>query len=113
MGFLDRLLGAIGSSTAEVSTDDQSGDLDQSGGRHGMWTDHAGGYYVCSHGGCAKKVNRTISDHDCCGRCRPGRNCMIAAQANYAGPGLFAHAYTSTIKGRKLCDACGEAPEVH
>src|SRR2546426_10815356 len=29
------------------------------------WTNHAGGYYVCSHQGCSKKVNPIIFGHDC------------------------------------------------
>src|SRR5699024_215173 len=39
-------------------------------------TNHAGGYTVCSHVGCSKKVNPTISSHDCCGRCSAGRSCL-------------------------------------
>ncbi|KOG41309.1 hypothetical protein ADK74_22640 [Streptomyces decoyicus] len=40
---------------------------------HPHWTKHAGGYYVCRHKGCSKKANPTITAHDCCGRCWPGR----------------------------------------
>ena len=57
------------------------------------WTNHAGGYFVCRHMGCSKKVNPTIPDHDCCGRCRRGRDCLRDAQRNYDGPGSFAHTY--------------------
>lgn len=28
------------------------------------WTNHAGGYFVCSHLGCQKKVNPTVFGHD-------------------------------------------------
>lgn len=31
------------------------------------YTNHAGGYYVCSHTGCSKKA-WTHDDHDCCGK---------------------------------------------
>jgi hypothetical protein len=37
------------------------------------------------HIGCSKKVNPTITDHDCCGRCRQGRDCLTDAQRNYDG----------------------------
>ncbi|ACZ83286.1 hypothetical protein Aros01_08771 [Streptosporangium roseum] len=34
-----------------------------------------------------------ITDHDCCGRCRRGWDCLSAAQRDYDGPGNFAHTY--------------------
>ncbi|MET7548573.1 hypothetical protein [Streptomyces sp. NPDC005078] len=58
----------------------------------GQWTNHAGGYYMCGHM-CGKKVNPTIMSHDCCGRCRIGRDCQRAAHRDYDGPGTFAHNY--------------------
>jgi hypothetical protein len=77
------------------------------------WTNHAGGYYVCTHMGCSKKADWTIPDHDCCGRCRPGRDCHRAAQQNYAGPGTFAHRYGEALLRPGRCDTCGELPEAH
>ncbi len=78
------------------------------------WTNHAGGYFVCGHMGCSKKVNPTIADHDCCGRCRRGRDCLRDAQRNYDGPGSFAHTYWEPlIRPRGVCGTCGEPPEAH
>jgi hypothetical protein len=77
------------------------------------WTNHAGGYYVCSHMGCSKKANSTITDHDCCGRCSQGRDCLRAALDNYDGPGYFAHTYFETLLRPGVCDTCGEPPEAH
>jgi hypothetical protein len=28
------------------------------------------GYHVCSHIGCSKKIDESITDHDCCGKPR-------------------------------------------
>jgi len=77
------------------------------------WTNHAGGYFVCSHLGCSKKVDPAITDHDCCGRCRQGRDCSRDAQANYAGPGSFYHTYWEQLLRPGACATCGEPPEVH
>lgn len=44
------------------------------------------------HIGCSKKVNPTITDHDCCGRCRQGRDCLTDAQRNYDGTGWLVNA---------------------
>jgi hypothetical protein len=77
------------------------------------WTNHAGGYYLCDHGGCSKKVDPTIFDHDCCGRCRQGRDCSRAAQRDYDGPGTFAHNYFQGILSNGVCGDCGEPPEAH
>jgi hypothetical protein len=81
--------------------------------REGSWTNHAGGYFVCSHMGCSKKVNSTITDHDCCGRCSQGRDCLTAAQHDYDGPGSFAHTYFEALLRPGVCDTCGEPPEAH
>lgn len=78
-----------------------------------LWTNHAGGYCVCSHQGCSKKVNPTIIGHDCCGRCWPGRDCLRAAQRDYDGPGGFAHNYFEVLLRPGVCDVCGELPEAH
>jgi hypothetical protein len=80
-----------------------------------LWTNHAGGYYVCSHMGCSKKVNPTITGHDCCGRCRHSRwhDCLGAAQRDYDGPGGFAHTYFEVLLRPGICDVCGEPPEAH
>ncbi|MFF5968249.1 hypothetical protein ACFY64_31905 [Streptomyces collinus] len=78
-----------------------------------MWTNHAGGYYVCSHLGCQKKANWTIPTHDCCGRCWPGRECLKAAQRDYDGPGGFAHRFGDTWLNPGICHICGEPPEAH
>lgn len=80
---------------------------------HRHWTNHAGGYYVCRHQGCSKKADWTITAHDCCGRCGPGRNCLRAAQRDYDGPGRFAHRYFETWLRPGVCDVCGELPEAH
>lgn len=77
------------------------------------WTNHAGGYYMCSHRGCKKKAYPTIFDHDCCGRCRPGRECLRAAQGDYDGPGGFAHTYYELLLRPGVCEVCGEPPEAH
>ncbi|MFI0048146.1 hypothetical protein ACH4M7_34695 [Streptomyces sp. NPDC017249] len=77
------------------------------------WTNHAGGYCVCSHQGCGKKVNPTVFGHDCCGRCRSGRNCLTAAQRDYDGPGGFAHNYFEVLLRPGVCEVCGEPPEAH
>lgn len=77
------------------------------------WTNHAGGYYVCSHQGCSKKVNPTIFGHDCCGRCWPGRDCLSAAQRDYDGPGGFAHNYFEVLLRPGVCEVCGEPPKAH
>jgi hypothetical protein len=81
--------------------------------RHRLWTNHAGGYFVCSHMGCQKKADWTIPDHDCCGRCTQGRGCRRAAQENYPGPGSFAHRYFEVLLRPGVCDVCGELPEAH
>lgn len=77
------------------------------------WTNHAGGYYVCSHTGCSKKVNKTITDHDCCGRCSRGWDCLRAAQRDYDGPGGFSHTYFEGLLRPGVCTVCGEPPEAH
>ncbi|MET7938068.1 hypothetical protein [Streptomyces sp. NPDC005322] len=76
-------------------------------------TNHAGGYFVCGHQPCQKKVNPTIMGHDCCGRCWPGRNCLSAAQRDYDGPGSFTHNYFETSLRPGICDVCEEPPEAH
>ncbi|MET7593875.1 hypothetical protein ABZS84_02240 [Streptomyces sp. NPDC005481] len=77
------------------------------------WTNHSGGYFVCSHMGCAKKVDPTIFRHDCCGRCWPGQECRGAAQRDYDGPGHFAHNYFEVALRPGICEDCGEPPEAH
>jgi len=42
----------------------------------------SGPYIVCSHTPCQKKASTTITDHDCCGRCRTGRQHLTAALAD-------------------------------
>ena len=76
-----------------------------------QWTNHAGGYWVCHH--CSKKANPHIPGHDCCGRCRLGREHLRAAQINYAGPGSFAHDYWEVWLRPGLCNACGEPRAAH
>jgi hypothetical protein len=78
-----------------------------------LWTNHAGGYWVCSHLGCQKKANWTIPTHDCCGRCWPGRECLKTAQRDYDGPGGFAHRFGDTWLNPGICHICGEPPEAH
>ncbi|AWN24935.1 hypothetical protein [Streptomyces sp. NEAU-S7GS2] len=80
---------------------------------HRHWTNHAGGYYVCRHKGCSKKANPTVTAHDCCGRCWPGRDCLRAAQRDYDGPGGFAHTYFEGLLRPGVCTVCGEPPEAH
>jgi hypothetical protein len=77
------------------------------------FTNHAGGYYVCSHSGCQKKVKPAITNHDCCGRCWPGRKCMEAAQRDYDGPGYSWHTYCEALLYPGECAICGEPPEAH
>ncbi|MFE7712686.1 hypothetical protein ACFU6I_44765 [Streptomyces sp. NPDC057486] len=76
-----------------------------------MWSSN--GYWLCSHSGCSKKVNPTITDHGCCGRCWPGRDCLSAAQRDYDGPGSFAHTYFEGLLRPGVCTVCGEPPEAH
>lgn len=78
-----------------------------------MWTNHAGGYWVCSHLGCQKKADWTIPTHDCCGRCWPGRECLKIALRDYDGPGGFAHRFGDTWLNPGICHICGELPEAH
>lgn len=75
------------------------------------WTNHAGGYYVCGHTGCSKKADPVIPGHDCCGRCYPGRKCLLVALNTYDGPGIFAHAYARTARRPDVCGVCGEPPK--
>ena len=75
------------------------------------WTNHDGGYFVCSHTGCNKKVNAVIKEHDCCGRCRAGRPHLNKAINNYDGPGSFAHKYWEGIPKLGVCSSCGLAPD--
>ena len=79
------------------------------------WTNHAGGYFTCSHRGCAKKVTPYITGHDCCGRCRQARwdDCTGAAQRDYSGPGSFAHNYFEALLYPGICATCSEPPEAH
>jgi hypothetical protein len=79
-----------------------------------MYTNHAGGYYQCSHWGCSKKINHMyMTDHDCCGRCSRGRECIKAAASEYDGPGGFPHAYFEGVMTPGVCSICGEGPEGH
>lgn len=78
-----------------------------------QWTNSAGGYWVCSHTGCSKKADESITDHDCCGRCRAGHDCWLASLRSYDGPGSFAHAYFEVPLRPGICDVCGELPEAH
>ena len=77
------------------------------------WTNHAGGYNVCTHMGCSKKADWQISDHDCCGRCSQGRAHLQAALRNYAGLGTFPHRFDRVFTRTGRCGACGEPPEAH
>ncbi|MBT2896411.1 hypothetical protein [Streptomyces sp. McG3] len=81
-------------------------------GTHVQWNNH-GLYYMCRHHACSKKVDWTITRHDCCGRCTPGRNCLKEAQRDYAGPGNFAHRFWDTLMHPDACATCGEQPEAH
>ncbi|MFD3729447.1 hypothetical protein [Streptomyces sp. NPDC058671] len=83
--------------------------------RDPQWTNHAGGYWRCRHMGCSKKADPTVMDHECCGRCSPGRNCLRAAQLNYDGPGGFAHNYQEGFLEPGICTVgtCGEPSEAH
>jgi len=110
MGILDRLLSMLGDGAGdgEPEQDDTSNESTTR-----MWTNHSGGYYVCSHVGCSKKADWQITDHDCCGRCSQGRTCRTQAAENYAGPGSFAHKYFETMLEPGVCKVCGEPPEAH
>lgn len=96
--------------TAAAVVDEEDADLPT-----GLWTNHAGGYYACSHMGCSKKVNPTIIGHDCCGRCGHSRqhDCLGAAQRDYSGPGGFSHTYFEGLLRPGVCTVCGEQPEAH
>ena len=67
------------------------------------------GYWQCSHVGCKKKANPTITEHHCCGRCTP--DCLRTAQgfettAQIAGGG------TSPRYGRVVREPGGGAAHV-
>lgn len=81
----------------------------------GFWTNHAGGYYVCSHQGCTKKKKPSITSHACCGRCRTSwlRDCLTVAQRDYDGPGNFFHTFFETLVNPGVCSVCGEGPDAH
>jgi len=106
MGFLDRLLDALSADEPE-----ETEASDQFASR--SYTNHAGGYFVCSHTGCSKKVDESITGHDCCGRCRQGGDCRQTAAATYGGPGTFFHKYWETALEADVCATCGEPPELH
>lgn len=72
-------------------TNDEDHDASTNPGRVRYYTNHAGGYYTCSHTGCKKKADSFITNHDCCGRCGMGRTCKQESMADYDGPGGFAH----------------------
>jgi hypothetical protein len=77
------------------------------------WTNHADGYWQCGHRPCSKKISSSILDHDCCGRCWRGRECLVTAQRDYDGPGGFAHRYFETPQFPGVCTICDEPPEAH
>lgn len=77
------------------------------------FSNHDGGYYVCKHRGCSKKARPDIPDHDCCGRCLVGRDCLSAALNSYTGPGGFLHNYFETVLRPGACDICGLGREGH
>lgn len=106
MGFFDRLLDALSSDQPEEEPEEES-PVTRS------WTNHAGGYYVCSHSGCHKKINESITDHDCCGRCWQGRDCLQTARATYDGPGSFYHRYWESVLSPGVCNTCGEPSDAH
>ncbi|MFJ5712760.1 hypothetical protein [Streptomyces sp. NPDC093105] len=83
--------------------------------RRGRWSNNAGGYWVCAHYGCSKKANPTVMEHECCGRCSPGRRCLNAAQLSYDGPGSFAHNYQEGFLAPGICTVgtCGQSSEAH
>lgn len=112
MGILDRLLNILGSAL-EVDATPEAFDHVDAPPKYSQWTNHAGGYIVCSHVGCKKKVDPAIDDHDCCGRCTRGRSCRGHAANNYDGPGSFYHGYWETILESGVCITCGEPPESH
>lgn len=62
---------------------------------------------MCGHM-CSKKVNPTIVNHDCCGRCRLGRDCQSAAKRDYDDPGTFAHNYFEASLRPGVCGGAGE-----
>lgn len=95
------------------STAEARGDEADTDATAGQWTNHAGGYWVCSHDGCTKKVDPTIFGHHCCGKCWPGRECGNAARRDYDGPGSFAHSYQVTLLFPGTCGVCDEPPEAH
>lgn len=78
-------------------------------------TNHIGGYVLCSHGPCTKKMRPSITGHDCCGRCRTSRSrdCSEVARRDYDGPGGFAHDYFEGLLFPGVCVTCGEPPEGH
>lgn len=110
MGILDRLISMLGGNDDASESDSTSSEPAQS---HRAWANQSGGYMVCSHFGCTKKVDWQILNHDCCGRCSQGRTCRTKVADDYAGPGTFAHKYFETMFSPGLCDVCGEPPEEH
>ncbi|MGC4966291.1 hypothetical protein ACLQ2H_09760 [Streptomyces globisporus] len=78
-------------------------------------TNHMGGYVLCSHEPCTKKIRPSITGHDCCGRCRTSsiRKCAEVAQRDYDGPGSFPHEYWESPLFPDACITCEEPPEGH
>ena len=70
-------------------------------------------YLGCEHSGCSKKVNPSITDHDCCGRCSQGRAHLQDAANSYSGPGTFFHGYWETLLQPGACATCGEPRAAH
>ncbi len=105
MGFWDRLRASIETNEPELVDE-----VSQT--KTGQWTNHAGGYWVCSHSGCSKKADDAITDHDCCGRCNRGRTCRQGAAANYTGPGTFFHGFSEAGRTGQ-CTVCGQPREDH
>ena len=110
MGFADWVRDALRSSEPAVTAEPEA-DVVPFVSR--TLTNHAGGYYVCSHGGCSKKVKEMITDHDCCGRCSQGRDCLQTAMATYDGPGTFYHQYWEKVLDPGACGTCGEIRAAH
>ena len=126
VGFFERLIdGSLSALSNRAEDTADSGDEDNNdetdSGRTRWHTNHAGGYFVCSHRGCKKKCNPYITDHDCCGRCTRGRECSAESVAAYDGPGGFAHRAESPhpvivesgFREAGICTVCGEPLEIH
>lgn len=114
MSFLRRLADAFSSSDdeAEDTFPDYAVPDEERESQRVVWSANPA-YVGCTHPGCHKKANSTVLDHDCCGRCHIGRQCLSRAINNYPGPGSFHHDYWETALQPGSFGTCGEDRSAH